>query len=343
MNILFLTRLYNPHVGGVEKHITEISRLLSLRHKITIVTEQHSPDLTLYERQQNLEIYRIPLSLGAKKLTKWQIWNWVLKNLQIFRNSDIIHIHDVFFWILPYKILHPFRKIYITFHGYEGFAAPSIRKVFWHRLAALLTTGNICIGSFHQKWYGVEPNIISYGGVSAKKVLLRKKPNTSIFIGRLDEDTGILDYLEATSSKKIRLDVFGSGPLLLRSKKLSHKYKAAVKYHGFVVNADKYLSGYTMAFVSRYLAILEALINRVPVVAHYNNSIKFDYLYLAPFRPYIWICGNPQELSDAITEINENSLLREKKVRGGYNWSRNQTWEKLASEYEQLWQKPTSQ
>ena len=51
----------------------------------------------------------------------------------------------------------------MTFHGYEGFEAPNWKQIFWHKLAAWLTKGNICIGDFHKKWYGVKPDFVSYG------------------------------------------------------------------------------------------------------------------------------------------------------------------------------------
>ena len=40
MKILFLTRSFYPNVGGVEKHILEVSKALTKRgHIVTVVTE----------------------------------------------------------------------------------------------------------------------------------------------------------------------------------------------------------------------------------------------------------------------------------------------------------------
>lgn len=127
----------------------------------------------------------------------------------------------------------------------------------------------------------------------------------AIFIGRDHPDNGLAEYRELARLHKIKLDEYINVP-----------------------NANKYLKGYHFAFVSRYLAILEALAAGIPVVAHYNNQIKFDYLNLAPFRKYISIFNNPRQAD-----------LKEAKVKEGQIWARTQTWNKLADIYEKLWQK----
>lgn len=142
MNILFLTRLSYPHVGGVEKHIEMLSKELKKRgHVIKILTE---------------------VEVGKNK---WEIWKNIWKYKQLFTWADIIHIHDVYFWILFLRFFYLNKKFYITFHGYEGSEAPKFKQIFWHRLAALMTHGNICIGDFHKKWYGIRPDFVSYGAV----------------------------------------------------------------------------------------------------------------------------------------------------------------------------------
>lgn len=159
MKILFMARLYWPHVGGVEKHVEKITDILSKKHQITIVCEKHDPLLPDFEQKRGVRIYRISGS------DKWTIWKWWLGHLDLFTQAEIIHIHDVFFWFLPFRLPYWYKKVFITFHGYEGSDPPTGRQVFWHWLAAFLTKGNICIGDFHRKWYGVKPDFVSYGAV----------------------------------------------------------------------------------------------------------------------------------------------------------------------------------
>lgn len=159
MKVLMMCRLYYPHVGGVEKHVEKICEVLGKKHEITIVCEKHDQKLANYEKYKGVRIYRI----GS--LSKLGIWKWWLSHLDFLKNADVIHIHDVFFWFLPFRFWFWGKKVFMTFHGYEGADAPTWRQIFWHRLAAVLTQGNLCIGDFHKKWYGVKPDFVSYGAV----------------------------------------------------------------------------------------------------------------------------------------------------------------------------------
>ena len=152
-----MCRLYWPHVGGVEKHVEKICDILSKNHQIVIVCEKHDPKLPDFEKKRGVEIYRIG------ETGKFGIWKWWFQHLNLLRDADIIHIHDVFFWFLPFRLPFWSKKTFMTFHGYEGFEAPNWKQIFWHKLAAWLTKGNICIGDFHKKWYGVKPDFVSYG------------------------------------------------------------------------------------------------------------------------------------------------------------------------------------
>ena len=96
MKILFLSRLYYPHVGGVEKHIFEISkRLINNGNTIIVVAEKHDRALQEKEILNGIEIYRIPVN-GNDWLKKFKIWIWLWKNRELIKTSDIIHAHDVF-------------------------------------------------------------------------------------------------------------------------------------------------------------------------------------------------------------------------------------------------------
>ena len=129
----------------------------------------------------------------------------------------------------------------------------------------------------------------------------------AIFIGRTDPDTGLDEYRKLAKSKRITVDIFTRTP-----------------------NASKYLPEYDIAFVSGYLAILEALAAGIPVLAYYQTSIKKDYLLLTPFTRFI----------DVFTDFRQVNLeYNFKRIRAGQEWARQQTWLKLADMYEQLWQK----
>lgn len=128
----------------------------------------------------------------------------------------------------------------------------------------------------------------------------------AIFIGRVDSDAGLDVYRLLAKKFDIKLDEYTNTP-----------------------NAVRFLPNYNHAFVSRYLAILEALAVGVPVIAHYNNKIKYDYLAMAPFVKFIKLFSHASEV---------NSLDFDKKlIIQGQKWARAQTWSKLASQYEEIW------
>ena len=69
-----------------------------------------------------------------------------------------------------------------------------------------------------------------------------------------------------------------------------------------------------------------------PVFAVYNNKIKKDYLTMTPFKKFISIEKNAEEIAiDLLKEIDKE------KIEEGYEWAIKQTWEKMASDYLRLW------
>ena len=348
MKILFFSRLYYPHVGGVEKHVHEISkRLLDQGHSVTIVTEEVLDNTTPnYQTEDSnastlvplpgLKVYRIPVSTQGK-MKKFQIWRWLFKHQKLMQASDIIHCHDVFFWYLPFRYLYPKKPVFTTFHGYESF--PVKKNAIKHRkLAEKLSKGSICIGEFMKKWYNAKPDMTLYGGANAIEKKESKKNFSALFIGRLDEQTGIDTYVKATelvqkSIPSFTLTIYGDGPL---RNKIHGK---GIEVKGFNKDADKELASHDLAFVSRYLAILEALRAKKIVVAVYDNPIKKDYLEMTPFAKYIIIASTPEEVYKKIKEVSLNPNRYTKIVEDGHSWAKTQTWEYMTEQYLLLWKK----
>lgn len=341
--ILFLTRLYLPHIGGVETHIHHLSQRLLGEYEITVIAERDSSTELKEQILEGVRVYRI--TLPKNQTNKFTIWKWVFSHISLFLQSDIIHIHDVFFWILPlYPVLKlTGKKIYITFHGYEGTQNPTSKQKFWHQLAALLCDGNICIGGFHQQWYGVKPTLVSFGAVQpfAKQKNKRKLENQIkfLYVGRLSADTGILSYLQALKELKptynLTLDVYGDGPQREAAETYVKHEKLSVHFHGFIPSQDIPWQTYDVAFVSRYLAILESFLVGLPVVAQYNVEIKRDYLCLSPFKNWIIAAHTPHEIAKGISQVLSAEF--QSNIRAAQGWSHTQTWEKLCQTYIKLW------
>ncbi len=336
--ILFLTRLYHPHIGGVEKHVNKLTRELLLKKKqVTIVTELNDTQLKRKEQFQNHTIYRIPIG-NQNFLKKFYIWYWFFKNISLIRKADIIHVHDVFYWILPFRFLFPFKKIYITFHGYEDYP---IKKswIIQRKIFESISSGSICIGSFMKRWYKASPSVILYGGVDIPR-RQSKKPTlpTALFFGRLENQTNAYEYvLSGTKIKKIlpkfSLAVVGDGPIL-------EKIKSLADISPLDPNIEKKITSYRYIFVSRYLSILEALAQKRLVFAYYDNPIKKDYLLNSPLGEFVVPVNSVNKLTQKFLYYYNHPKEEEKMISKGYEWVRKNSWKNVAEAYLKLWQLP---
>jgi len=347
MKILFLSRLFYPHIGGVEKHVLEISKILVQKgHKTTVITEELSiEDIPVYlqsrrkiprrENIDHIEVYRIPVG-GNNWFKKFRIWFWLWEHKDLIVKADIVHCHDVFFWYLPFRFLFPKKLIYTTFHGYESYPL-KFKSILMHKIAEKLSKGNICIGNFMKKWYGAKPDYVAYGGVNISKSEKRKvkSENSAVFIGRLDEQTGIKTYVDAVKliikkNPNFKLEIIGDG-------KFRKEIEKDFTVLGFQENPEKYFSKYHFAFVSRYLSILEALAAKRLVFAVYDNPLKEDYLRMAPFSKYITISSSVSDLVSKISFSLDNEKDKAKMIKGGYVWVEKRTWEQMANVCLRLW------
>ena len=271
MKVLFMCRLYWPHVGGVEKHVEKITEILSKKHQITIVCEKHDPKLPDYEIDRGVAIYRIG---GAGK---WAIWKWWLAHLQLIKQADIIHIHDVFFWFLPFRLPYRSKKVFITFHGWESIYPVPWKNIIIRKISELMANGNICVGEFIRKYYFTKPDYVIYGA-SEKTKYPKVKRSGAIFLGRPDQ--GLEFYRQLAKKMKVKLDIFTSDP-----------------------NAGKYFYKYKYAFVSGYLSILEAMAQNTPVFTHYDNPLKYDYLNMTPFKDKNFKIPDWREITDIYEKL----------------------------------------
>jgi glycosyltransferase involved in cell wall biosynthesis len=354
MKIVFLARKFYPEIGGVEKHVLEISkRLVKQGHKVTVITElekntnnpnYHSEPSSarLTGKIEGIEIVRIDPGTD-NWFKKFRVWKGMWQYRNLLKEADVVHCHDIFFWYLPFRFLNPTKKVYTTFHGYEGNKIPKFKAILMHKLAEKLSKGNICVGDVIVKWYGTKPTFVTYGAVDKRLIELGsqspKANQDAMFIGRLEEETGIMKYMEALKILKnekinLSLDVYGDGALRSEAEKFATKNNLKVNFKGFVGNVTDYIKDYKYVFTSRYLGIIEAMALQKPVFAEYNNEIKKDYLQLAPFAKYISISKDAAGIARAVSSYIEKKNLE---VPRAYLWVKNETWEKMVNLYLRLW------
>lgn len=268
MKILFLEHYKWPHIGGVEKHVQQVTKYLKQKgHKVRIVSE---------------EDIKYP---HIKFLGLFYIWLWLFKNRSLIKQSDIIHIHDVFIWYLPFRFLYPKKKVFTTFHGWECIWPIPQKFILYKRLATKLSVGTIAVGKYIEKYYGIKADVIIYGGAShlGGAKAHPRGVHRIVFVGRLDADTGVVQFLEWLKNssrqslfkhfrgviRQYKIDFVGDGPLRERCKKYG-------KVHGFC-NPEPYLKRAEIVVPVGYLSYLEAKAAGCKIMTFANTPIKRDY------------------------------------------------------------------
>lgn len=239
MKVLFISKHKHPHIGGVEKHIEKVgSRLEKMGYDITSISE---------------EDIKQPL---IKIIGLLYIWYWLFKNVNLIKKSDIIHIHDIFIWYLPFRFIFPRKKVYITFHGWEGKYPIPYWNILNKKVANKLTNGSIAVGKYIERYYVIKSNYIIYGGVTSKiKNNIKKIKNTIVWLGRQDSDTGINEF----------------------KKWLEEHPHLKAKYITNDPNPEKYLKTAEYCVPSGYLSYLEAKNYGCKIITFANNPLKIDY------------------------------------------------------------------
>lgn len=319
MRALLLTESSWPNIGGVERHIKEIVPLLeSASIEIEIVSKRN-----LFGDKKNI-----------KFLTLLQIWWKLLGKIQSIRNAHTILIHDVFIYYLPFALIFPRKKIITTFHGHEKIYPIPLKNILYKKLAQKFSTYTISIGSYINKHYSLsnKNNFISYGAVNISDTnnnKIQKVKNSFLFVGRLENDTGLsifLEFLDILKQNNINFSVKFCGEGKMRSTCLLYG-----EVLGFV-DPNKYLVKSENCFAGGYLSILEAMVNHNYVLTAYENPLKKDYLLNSPFRNQIATGNSAKQLYLSKQEIHTRPRL----LQENFNLAKKHSYSELAKLYLKL-------
>ena len=326
MRVVFLTRRFYPDIGGVEKHVLEIGKLLVKEgHKVLVITESAGDEREI----DGIEIKRIKAPDNWFK--KFYIWIWLLRKRRYLRIADVVHAHDVYFWYFPFRFIYPTKPNYITFHGYENYPIPN-GAIKIRNLSNKFSNGSIIVGKFIEKWYRTKTDYITYGGVNLPKSVYRSSNKLSaLFVGRLEKNTGILEYAKVIREIRntypdLEFTIIGAGNL---SDKLTD-----FKVLQPTEDIERYINKSNFLFSSGYLTILEGLVSKRNIFAVYDNPLKKDYLEMTPFKNFINIADSSEELAKQIKSQIDKT---DSKIGKGYDWARKQTWGEVYSLYKKLW------
>jgi glycosyltransferase involved in cell wall biosynthesis len=337
VKLLMVTPYFYPRLGGVEKHVLRLGQEMAARgHQVNILTLQHDPSLARQEKVGELSVWR---------LAKREIWRARRLRWQLANEAQLIHVHDAYSLLrfyLDYRLLHPRKPFFVTFHGYEGYPIPK-QALRARRLVSKLTRGSIGIGDFIPAWYGTPCDAISYGGVDLPaQVAPLPSEAGALFVGRLEQDTGILTYLDALrrlrdeSDLALPLEICGEGSLGAQIESRAREQGLPVRCQGAVADFSVRLNKASMLFASGYLTMLEGMAAGRPVYALYDNPLKRDYLACFPGGALAFY-GGAAELAAAIAQDYHHSEALAARVAAGLELARRSTWRAVADTYLKLY------
>lgn len=337
----------HPHMGGVEKHITELNRILTgWDYRIGLWVPKNDDSLPDFEVCEGVEIHRVA-KIRSKRKGAWNAFTWWFRHLNLIRSADCVHFHGsypLFHWFFPFRLVFPFKPMFITFHGCAMTVPPIRREVVRNRLAQSLTRGSLAIGHFLEKWHRLKPTFFSYGGMNIPSNFPTIRDKVAVYVGRLDEDTGVEWYIQALKVLRdahhieLPLTVCGDGSLRSELVKYCSEHGLNVTFKGFVDNPMDYLLHARYAFASGYLSILEAMAARCLVFAVYKNRIKEDYLKLMPDADQMMILNDdPSCLAEHLKKAWEEESAFQKVRERGHTFAQGHSWDELARIYVRLW------
>lgn len=348
--VLFVTPSFSPQIGGVENHVGAIAEeLLKQKFQVTVITGGKQPPGQKVFRQQwsfdssirhdltnpRLRVLYIGDTLSVSKLTIWsQIW----KQRQAFVKADIVHAHDVGWWLLPVLplIIHKFN---ITFHGWEG-----VYPVRWqaklHRLMmAILARKTVHIGHFIQQFYWDQPDLVMYGGLDEKllgnKPTSTKKPLKIVFFGRLEAANEIALYIELI--KKLQKAKVDHSMLWIGDGTYAELCRKWGKVTGMVAEVRKYLRSADVVCANSYLSILQAQAMSKIVVALYSHPLKEAYLQNYPGREALICTNSPREASTQLQRLLHNQKEFRSLQCSAQQLVAPYTWKAVTDQYLLLW------
>lgn len=328
--ILIFTPSFFPNIGGVEKHVLETSLILK-RNKfdITIITAK-SENSSKKELRSFLKINRFsyPKIKFFGLLVIW--WNIFRKYYHLIREADIVHIHDVFVWYLPFRFIFFRKPVVTTFHGWEGVFPVPVKNKLWRKLGVFLSTKTIAVGKYLEKYYDFSSDVVIYGGVHVPRQVFTKE-NILLYVGRLEYDTGLPLLLQSLKQEPWNGKVVFCGDGVLRE-----QAELVGEVTGFR-NPIPFLKKAKIVFAGGYLSVLEAFAYKCIVLAAYNNPLKRDYFSLSPFGHIVNVVKNKKELSKKIQFLKKNTKFSSNQIEEGFSFVKKQSWQSIAKIYLELY------
>ena len=343
LRVLMMAQRYKPYIGGVEKHVEQVAEALARRNcKVTVLTTR--PDARLPERERvgATDIIRLPTGIDRNPLL---LLKWFASNREMMREFQIVHCHDfipILLWATPFRMVLPGRLIFATFHGYERDPVPLYFK-YIRKIAERMVRGSLCIGSFIESVYGTNCFAAPIGAVpqTAKRA---SGKNHAIYVGRLEPDTAVLEYVEALatvvgdSKREMEFTVCGDGSLREKLEGMCQDRGVHARFLGNVRNPEPHYLNADAALAGGFLSVLEAMSYGLPVIAFAGTVLKYRY-YKSVLNAggKISIQSSVVGVSREINRLLKSQRLHDHLSKQAVAFAERNDWNRMAKLYMELW------
>ncbi|MHA2265413.1 MAG: glycosyltransferase family 4 protein [Candidatus Thorarchaeota archaeon] len=341
--VLMIAPRYRPAVGGIERHLEKVTKILVEKGlSVTILAPTHVAGLTQTETIDKVNIIRIPFGWDRNPFLSYL---WMISRRLNLKRYSIVHVHGTMPLLslyLPLRLLNGQIPVYATFHGFERDPVPAYFKVM-RRIARRLVRRSLCIGHFIRTIYGEVCDLVSIGAVDQPERQETERGGL-VYIGRIEKDTGIADYIEAMRilSEKYslmpQLTVYGRGYLQEKLERIADSHGLKVDFAGLAESSTKGLRSKLICLGAGYLSMLEAMSLGLPVVTVAATQLKYEYHKgVLTEGGHISIQTTAERVADEIARLLKNPELIRRISRRGVEFTKKMTWENLAKLYIEMW------
>lgn len=335
MRIVFFTHRFHPDVGGVQLSVEATARaLMADGHEVHVVTE--TPGEDAYD---GLMVHRLRVP-RVRPFTRLYRWRALLCLLPLFRGSDVLHFHDYgtfIDWFLPVR---PFctRNVYaMTFHGFDQWPLAT-RHLVWRDIAARMMDVTFAVGSYVGALHPHRVDHVFIGAPLRAAAAGRCDELHVLFVGRLADDTGIADVLDALDRAShargvtTRVTLVGEASAGWRGNS-SHWSALALTHHPPTRAIEPYLASASLIVATGFLALFDAFASGRCVLVPALTDIKRAYISsIADIDTLALVARRREELDRIAYDVVDGGWKRqEDRIARARTYAARHTWPAIAT------------
>jgi len=299
MKIAQVCPKFYPHIGGVETHVYELSRRLSKRHELEVLTTDPSGKLRGFEEIDGFTVRRFKsqapsdsyfFSLGLYRFLKYHSSDY-----------DVVHAHNYHAFPSLFSALTKGKNRLVFTPHYHGKGHSTMRnalhkpykplgRTIFKRSDAILCVSrferNLVLRDFRVGRVYVIPNGINVDEFKHGKTFKKSKgERVVLYVGRLEKYKGVDHIVKALSKlpKNFKLEIVGKGGYKRKIVELAHKLNVIDRicfYQDLSKSklVERYATSDVLVLLSRHeaygLVVAEALACKTPCVVANTSALS---------------------------------------------------------------------